>query len=125
MSSDPAMTRAAALAACAALFIALQLLTNMYHAFAYGIAWSLVGALSGAVIVSAIGTLGYFCGLLNLGRDFRFRTIVFIVVLGYFVSYSVTYLLTSVVASPWVYALCVFVVTMLVTIKVAPRWEPS
>lgn len=119
------MTRLTALACCAALFGALQLLTNVYHAFAYGIDWSWAGALSGAAFVSAIGTLGYFCGVLNLGRDFRFRTIVFVVILGYFVSYSVTYLLTSVIGSPWVYAVSVFVVTMLVTIKVGPRWEPS
>lgn len=113
----------ASLASCGVIFCGLNLLVNFYHATYYGVKlpWSVVVA--GTLVVCIAGVLGYLVGAIKLERDFKLRTISFIAIFGYFVSYSVTSLLGSVVSSPWVFVASVFVVTALMTIKIGPRWE--
>lgn len=119
------MPRFRALILCAAIFAALQLLSSVYQAMYYTAELSWPSAILAALVVSGVGTLGYFTGLLVSGLNFHSRTIVYIVLLGYFVSYSLTRLLESVIASPWILVISVFVVTMAVTIKIGPKWEES
>ncbi|MDJ0955419.1 MAG: hypothetical protein QNI91_01095 [Arenicellales bacterium] len=119
------MSRYPALFLCAAIFAALQLASNTYQAMYYAVELSWPSAILTALIVSGVGALGYLAGLLIAGRDFHSRTIVYIVLLGYFVSYSLTRLLESVFVSPWVFVFGVFIVTMAVTVKIGPKWEES
>lgn len=111
------------LASCGALFAGLHLLVNIYHAAYYGTALSWAETVVGTLIVCVAGISGYLAGVIILARDFRTRTILFIAIFGYFVSYSVTNLLGSMITSPWVFVISVFVVTTLITMKIGPRWE--
>ena len=119
------MSRYPALFLCAAIFAALQFASSAYQAMYYAAELSWPSAILTALVVSTVGTLGYLAGLLVTGRDFRSRTIVYIVLLGYFVSYSLARLLESILPSPWVFVLGVFIVTMAVTAKIGPKWEES
>lgn len=117
------MSRLRALFSFAAIFAALQLGRSVYQAMYYGVELSWSSFVLGTLIVCAAGTLGYLTGSLMVGRDYHFRTIVFIALLGYFVSYSITHLLESVFTSPWVLMISLFAVTMAVTVKIGPKWE--
>ena len=119
------MPRLVSLASCGVLFSGLNLLIHIYHATYYGVElpWSIV--VIGTLVVCVAGVLGYLVGAVKLARDFKLRTISFIAVFSYFVSYSITNLLASIVSSPWVFVMSVFVVTALITIKIGPRWQQS
>ena len=110
---------------CVVIFTALQFVSSAYQAMYHATELSWPSAILTALVVSGVGTLGYLAGLLITGRDFHSRTIVYTALLGYFVSYSLTRLLESVLASPWVFVLSVFIVTMAVTVKIGPKWEES
>ena len=119
------MKKSYALLLCAAIFAALQLVSSVYQAMYYAAELSWPSTMLAVLVVSGVGTLGYLAGLLIAKTDFHSRTIVYIVLLGYFVSYSLTRLLESVLVSPWVLILGVFVVTAAVTVKIGPKWEES
>lgn len=115
--------RFVSLALCGVSFAALHLLVNLYQAFYHNAALPWVAVSTGAAVVCAMGALGYLAGSLILARDFRPATISLIAVFGYFVSYSITTLLGSIIASPWVFVIIVLVVTAFITVKIGPRWD--
>ena len=119
------MKKSSALLLCAAIFAALQLVSSVYQVMYYAAELSWPSTILAVLVVSGVGTFGYLTGLLMAKRDFHSRTIVYIVLLGYFVSYSLTRLMESVFVSPWVLILGVFFVTAAVTVKIGPKWEES
>lgn len=121
---DLRLPRFATLAWSGAIFALLHLLVNMYHAAYYGVEmpWSMI--MIRVLIVGAGGGLGYLAGSVMLARDFKLKTLLFIAIFGYFVSYSIANLLGSMLPSPWLFVVSVPVVTAFITIKIGPKWEP-
>lgn len=117
------MPQFASLASCGAVFAILHITVNIFHATYYAVAMSWPAIAVQTLIICVAGILGYLVGSMMLARDFSLRTISFIVIFGYFVSYSVTNLLGSIITSPWLFVLSVFVVTAFITAKIGPRWE--
>jgi len=74
------------------------------------------------VVISVVGTLGFLSGILRARRGFGFRVITYIAIFGYFVPYSIVRLLESFIHGPWIFLISVYLVTMLVTLKLGPKW---
>ena len=115
--------RLASLATCGAAFALLHVAVYVYRAMYYGAALSSPAIIVELLVVCAAGVLGYVLGCLILSRQFKTRTIWFIAIFGYFVSYSISNLLGSTIPSPWLFVVSMVVVTMFVTVKIGPRWE--
>lgn len=113
------------LSSSAMMFACLKLATYLYHGTYYGVPLHWPTIVTNVLVISLVGTLGFLSGSLRVKQEFSFRVIVYIAIFGYFVPYSIVRLLESWLFGPWAFLVSVYLVTMLVTIKLGPRWAGS
>lgn len=108
---------------CAGVFFALKFATDLYHGSVYGVPMSLASLVVNALIIGVIGGLGFVSGALRLDRPPGSRVAVYIAIVGYFASYSLAYLLQSMLSASWTFLVGIYLVTLLVTLRLGPKWD--
>ena len=110
---------------CAATFTLLKLLADIFQAFYYGVGFHLSSVFLGAIIVSIAGTLGYLSGAWVLRRQLTIKAVLYTSFLAYFVSYSVSRLLSSLTTAPWLFLAGLVIITFVITVRLGPGWDRS
>jgi hypothetical protein len=109
---------------CALAFAAVKLAIDLYRASYHGVGLHLPSVLVGMTVVTVSGTIGHVLGLMALGKPLRPRAAVFIAVVSYFAAISLAHLLSSVVASHWMFLALLTATAFVVTVWIGPRWDP-